>query len=136
MGEIELSPIFKLKTIMQEQISTSEYDPEVDKIRKLLKLCRQLILEFYIKPDNNVDIDEYRFKNIDKVLNNKDYYRIEVSKNIFTIYVLEIDLDPIDLVSFNKKLLISSIIENTMLTTFKACKNFISYARKTKKLTT
>ena len=75
---------------MQKQISTSEYDPEVDKIRKLLKLCRQLILEFYIKPDNNVDIDEYRFKNIDKVLNNKDYYRIEVSKNIFTIIALDL----------------------------------------------
>ena len=117
---------------MQDQVSTSEYDLEVDKIRKLLKLCRELIQEFYIKTGKNVDIKEYRFKNIDKVLDRKDYYRIEISKNIFTIYVLEIDLDPIDLISFKKKLLISSVIENTMLTTFKACKNFISYARKAK----
>lgn len=119
---------------MQEQVSISEYDPEVEKVRKLLKLCRSLIQEMYLKPGKKTGIKNYRFKNIDKVLGRRDYYRIEVSKNIFTIYVLEIDLDPIDLISFNKKLLISSVIENTMLTTFKACKNLISYARKAKRV--
>jgi len=110
-------------------MDTKTFQPELDKIIALDALIKKASHLFYEKPENK---KKYKFKSIKKIEGSVGFFEIEIRYGFWETYILDIDLEPIEILAFRKSSIIVTLFSNLLAGTLKVLHDFLVSIQKTK----
>jgi len=113
-------------------MNLDRYQIEVDKVEELYRLLEEVIDKFYPKSIKKGKKRKLSFKSLVKVEGTKDYFTVKVQSSFMVIYSMDIDLDPLEILSIHRISWLNNVIKDIFAGTLKVLHDFLIALQKTK----